>query len=369
MWCLHLRGIVGSNGQPWQSTARIRRLATTIDVQRSLRQPGFLYSVSQERNADCPMHDLNDLYYFTQVVEHGGFAPAARTLGVAKSKLSRRVAALEERLGVRLLQRSTRRFSVTEIGQEYHRHCVAMLVEAEGAQEVIDRVVSEPSGSLLLSCSPGLLQWRISAMLGRFMTECPQVRISVDATNRHVDVISEGFDLALRVRFPPVQDSDLIARTLGHDAQHIVASPALVARMPAIIHPADLSRWPSLDFGPLNRKHAWILEGPNAATAEIPLEPRLITDDLNTLRDAALAGIGIVLLPGLVVHDDIAQGRLRVVLPGWHAQAGIIQAVFPSRRGLIPAVRRLIDFLATEFENDPGPIKPSVARGKHAAAA
>ena len=295
------------------------------------------------------MNDLNDLFYFAQVVEHGGFAPAARALGLPKSRLSRRIAALEERLGVRLIQRSTRRFSVTDIGREYYRHCVAMLVEAEGAQEVIDRVKSEPGGKLLLSCPPGLLQWGLAAMLSRFMVQCPAIRIAVEATTRHVDVIGEGFDIALRVRFPPFEDSDLVVRTLGRDQQHVVASPALLARLPPVAFPADLAHLPSLDYGPTGRQHAWRLEGPDASAATIALEPRLVTDDMNLLRDAALSGVGAALLPGIVVADDIAAGRLQVVLPEWHAQAGVIQAVFPSRRGLIPAVRRLIDFLAEAF--------------------
>lgn len=307
------------------------------------------------------MNDLNDLFYFAQVVEHAGFAPAARALGLPKSRLSRRIAALEDRLGVRLIQRSTRRFSVTAIGREYHRHCLAMLSAADGAQEVIDRLASEPGGSLTLSCPPGLLQWGVAAMLARFMVKCPQVRIAVYATTRHVDVIGEGIDLALRVRFPPLEDSDLIARTLGHDEQHLVASPALLAGMSPIAIPADLSALPSLDYGPSNRNHAWRLEGPGASVASVPLKPPLVTDDMNLLRDAALSGVGAALLPSMIVADDIAAGRLRVVLPEWHASAGVIQVVFPSRRGLIPAVRRLIDFLAAAFEHDFRPVGTAVS--------
>ena len=307
------------------------------------------------------MNDLNDLFYFAQVVEHAGFASAARTLGVPKSRLSRRIAALEERLGVRLIQRSTRRFSVTDIGRAYHQHCLAMLVEAEGAQEVIDRVKSEPGGKLLLSCPSGLLQWGVAAMLSRFMAQCPQLEISVDATARHVDVIGEGIDVALRVRFPPLEDSDLVARTLGYDEQHVVASPALLAAGPPVTLPADLSALPSLDFGPSGRTHAWRLEGPAGSIASVPLNPRLITDDMNLLRAAALSGVGAALLPSMVVADDLAAGRLQVVVPQWHAQAGVIQAVFPSRRGLIPAVRSLLDFLVAAFEADPRAVRSGVS--------
>src|SRR3546814_3482073 len=143
------------------------------------------------------MRDLNDLYYFAQVVEHGGFAAAGRVLGVPKSKLSRRVALLEEQLGVRLIQRSTRRFSVTEIGQVYHRHCVAMIAEAEAAQEVIDRTSAEPQGLVRVSCTIPLMQGRVADIVSRFLADHPRVRIHVEATNRRVEVIAEGFDVAL----------------------------------------------------------------------------------------------------------------------------------------------------------------------------
>ncbi len=130
------------------------------------------------------MQDLNDLYYFVKVVEHQGFAPAGRALNMPKSKLSRRVALLEERLGVRLLQRSTRRFAVTEIGQEYHRHCQAMLVEAHAAQEVIDRMSAEPQGTVRMSCPTALLDYQLGDVLARFMAACPRVQVQLESTNR-----------------------------------------------------------------------------------------------------------------------------------------------------------------------------------------
>jgi len=170
------------------------------------------------------MQDLNDLFYFVQVVEHHGFAAAGRALGIPKSKLSRRVAMLEERLGVRLVQRSTRRFSVTELGQNYYRHCKAMLVEAEAAQELIDLTHAEPQGIVRVACPVALLHFQIGAMLARFMASHPRVQVQLDATNRRVDVIQEGYDLALRVRFPPLEDSDLVMKVLGDSPQCLVAS-------------------------------------------------------------------------------------------------------------------------------------------------
>lgn len=295
------------------------------------------------------MLDLNDLYLYVQVVDHRGFAPAGRALGIPKSRLSRRIALLEERLGARLLQRSTRSFSVTEIGQEYYRRCVAMLVEADSAQELIERAQSAPRGSVRISCPIALLNARVAPMLTRFMTQCPQVQVQLEASNRHVDVIREGFDLALRARFPPLEDSDLVARTLARSAQFLVASPECVAHQGAPRVPADLAAWPSFDLGPPQREHVWALRHVDGAKARVMHRPRLVTDDMATLRNAALAGLGVVLLPDMVVQDDLDTGRLVQLLPDWQAAPATVQVVFPSRRGLIPAVRALLDFLVEEF--------------------
>ncbi len=169
--------------------------------------------------------DLNELYYFAQVVEHGGFAPAGRALGIPKSKLSRRVALLEERLGTRLLQRSTRSFAVTEVGQRYYQHCRAMLIEAEAAEESAALAHAEPCGVVRVSCPVALLAARVGGMLGEFMRRYPQVELLVDETNRRVDVVGEGLDLAIRVRPPPLQDSELVLRTLAERRQCLVAAP------------------------------------------------------------------------------------------------------------------------------------------------
>lgn len=297
------------------------------------------------------MQDLNDLYYFVQVVEHQGFAPAGRALGLPKSRLSRRIALLEERLGVRLIQRSTRRFAVTEIGQNYYRHCQAMLVEAHAAQEVIDRVSAEPQGTVRLSCPTALLQYQLGDLLARFMAACPRVQVLLESTNRRVDVIGEGFDIAIRVRFPPLEDTDLVMRVLGDSTQRLVASPGLLQARGLVVPllPADLARLPSLDEGPPHREHAWSLVGPDGVSAVVHHTPRLVSDDRLALRLAALRGVGVLQLPTMMVREDLEQGRLVDVLPRWRPQAAIVHAVFPSRRGLLPAVRELIDFLALEF--------------------
>jgi DNA-binding transcriptional LysR family regulator len=292
--------------------------------------------------------DLNDLYYFAQVVEHGGFAAAGRALHTPKSKLSRRIALLEERLGVRLLQRSTRHFSVTEIGQEYHRHCLAMLIEAQAAREAIERTRSEPQGIVRMSCPTTLLQYRIGDLISRFMVLNPKVQVHLDATNRHVDVLGEGLDLALRVRFPPLENSDLVMRVLADSPQRLVASPELLKGRTLPLLPADLSGLPSLDWRQPG-DHLWQLEGPNGAMAEVRHQPRLISDDMTTLLQAALRGVGLVQLPCMVVEQELAQGRLLDIMPQWAPRCGVVHALFPSRRGLLPSVRGLIDFLAEQL--------------------
>jgi DNA-binding transcriptional LysR family regulator len=292
------------------------------------------------------MHDLNDLYYFASVVDHGGFAAAGRALGIQKSRLSRRVLHLEERLGVRLLNRSSRRFSVTEIGREFYDRCVAMLVEAEAAEQIVAEVQAAPRGMVRMSCPTALLSFQFSELIARFMMQNPGIQMQLESTNRRVDVIAEGFDLAIRVRFPPLEATDLIMRRLDESTQCLVASPALVTG--AVTSPADLHSLPSLDMGWPHREHIWELHHADGQVATVPHTPRLVTDDMSVLRDAAIAGAGAVQLPTIFIWDDVRTGQLVHVLPDWRPQPGIVHAVFPSRRGLLPSVRALVDFLARE---------------------
>ena len=295
------------------------------------------------------MYDLNDLYFYVQVVKHAGFAPAGRALNMPKSKLSRRISQLEERIGVRLINRSTRRFVVTEIGQIYYQHCEAMLMQAEAAQDAIDITRSEPQGSVRLSCPTGMLNFQVARLLPGYMKKYPKVKIYLESTDRTVDVLKEGFDMAIRVRFPPLEDSDLVMKVLSSSPQQLVASPELAAKYGNCILPGDLRGIPTLDWGWSQNEHQWCLEGPDGATALIPHSPCLVTDDMVTLREAALAGIGVVQLPLLIVHQDISAGTLVPVVPSWRPRAGIVHVVFPSRRGLLPSVRSFLDYLSESF--------------------
>ncbi len=297
------------------------------------------------------MQDLNDLYYFVQVVDHGGFAPAGRALGIPKSKLSRRLAMLEERLGARLIQRSTRHFAVTEIGLRYYEHCRAMLVEAEAAQEVIDVSRAEPRGVVRLTCPIALLHANVGPMLADFMAAHPFINLHLEATNRRVDVVSEAVDVAIRVRPPPLEDSDLVMRVLADRGQCLVASPGLVQQHGFAATPGELDGWPSLGLGPAHASQRWELFGPDGAQATVYHQPRFVTSDMVALRDAALAGVGVVQLPRLMLRDYLENGDLVCVVPGWEPRREIIHAVFPSRRGILPSVRLLIDFLARRFQD------------------
>ena len=296
------------------------------------------------------LHDLNDLYYFAKVVEHGGFAPAGRALGMPKSKLSRRIALLEERLGVRLIQRTTRHFSVTEIGQSFHAHCRAMLVEAEAAAEAIEVTRSEPRGVVRLTCPVALLDTVVGPMLADFLMAHPRIELHLEATNRRVDVVADGVDVALRVRPPPLQDTDLVMRVLAERSQGIVASPALLQEYGVPQDPAELSRFPSLDLGAPQDAHAWRLFGPDGEQVAIPHRPRFVTGGMLALRDAAVAGVGIVQLPMMMIDTQLADGSLVRLLPEWRPRREIVHAVFASRRGLLPSVRTLIDFLGSRFD-------------------
>ncbi|PTQ93375.1 LysR family transcriptional regulator [Nitrosomonas nitrosa] len=295
------------------------------------------------------MHDLNDLYYYVQVVDHGGFTSAGRALHLPKSKLSRRIALLEERLGVRLIHRSTRHFSVTEIGQTYYEHCKAMLIEAEAAEDAIEVTRAEPRGTVRLTCPVALLHAHVDTMLADFMLRYPRVVVHLEATNRRVDPIDEAIDLAIRVRPPPLEDSELVMRVLAERSQCIVGSPVLLKQQGIAKHPGDLIHWPSLGMGPPRQEHSWTLSGPEGEQIAIRHTPRLVTSDMIALRSAAVAGIGIVQLPTMMVREQLAQGQLARILPEWAPRREIVHVVFPSRRGVLPSVRVLIDYLAQRF--------------------
>lgn len=295
--------------------------------------------------------DLNELYLFAQVVEHGGFAAAGRAIAVPKSRLSRKVAQLEERLGVTLIHRSTRQFAVTEAGQLFYRHCAAMIAQAQAAEDAMAATRSEPQGTIRVSCPVLVVEKVLAPMIADFMIRYPKVQVRLESTNRRVDVIEEGFDMAIRVRPPPLEDSGLILRQLATHRGALVASPGLVARLGVPVTPEDIGRFETLSMTSRTGEYVIALTAPDGGIHPVRHAPRLVTDDMEALRQAALAGIGLAALPRLLVCDDIVAGRLVALLPDYELPGGLAHVVFPSRRGLIPAVRLFMDELPGAFRD------------------
>lgn len=299
------------------------------------------------------MEDLNDLYYFAEVAQRGGFSAAARVLQIPKSRLSRRIAELEQRLGARLMQRSTRRLHLTPIGEDFLARCKAMVVEAQAAQELIERGVAEPRGRLRISCPISLAQGALAQALPAFQARFPKVQVELEATNRRVDVIAEGIDIAIRARAASMQSAELVSKPLGVSRRYLVASRALVESigMPQTL--ADLQRYPTLGQTSADGRYFWKLSGPASEPGAEPVSvehhPRLVTDEMTVLREAAIAGVGLVQLPQLLCEDAVTDGRLLVLLSDWKAEQDLIHAAYFSRRQNIPAVQEFLRFLGEQI--------------------
>lgn len=307
---------------------------------------------------DGALQDLNDLYFFAAVVEHGGFSSAGRALGIPKSRLSKRIAQLEERLGVRLLQRTTRRFVVTEVGERFYGHCRAVLEEARAAQDAVDELRSEPRGMVRVSCPVSLVQSVVGHLIPDFLAQHPKMQVRLQSTDRRVDVIGEGFDVSIRVRSKLDTDATLVVRTFGQSRVLPVASPGLLDQYGRPQVPSDLSRIPALTMNEHEGAQSWELLDAEGDKVVVDIQPRLICGDFAALLECAKRGIGATLLPEFVCGPAVSRGELEVVLPEWSVPQGTMHFVYPSRRGLLPGVRAFVDFLAEKL--------PDTVRQKHA---
>jgi DNA-binding transcriptional LysR family regulator len=293
------------------------------------------------------MEDLNDIYFFAAVVQHRGFSAAARKIGVEKTRLSRRVSALEKRLGVRLLQRTTRALALTEAGQRFFERCVATVEGAQAAYDSVAELRREPVGLVRLS-SPVLLAQRCLAhALPGYMATHPKVSVFVEPTDRTVNVIEERFDIAIRAK-PVIEDvAGLVAKTLGKSQRVLVASPAFLDRYGRADSPADLPKFSTAassdDISDGGAR--WTLTSLDNRTQHIELKPRLVTSDLRVRLQAAIHGIGIALLPEQVVAAPLKERLVERVLPEWSGAKNILHLVYPTPRGMLPSVRSLIDYL------------------------
>jgi len=292
------------------------------------------------------MQDLNDLYYFSQIVEHGGFSAASRALNIPKSRLSRRMTVLEEALGMRLLQRTTRRLRLTTAGERFLHYCQEMAASARAAHDAMQHLKAEPAGSVRISCPVAIAQQMLAPALPEFLDAWPDVTVEVLVTNRRVDLISEGVDLAIRVREQLNTDAELVVRHLGSSGGCLVASPAYLTRFGTPTHPDELIRHRTLSFTEPGADPRWTLRDEADNHHAFSVAPSLVCNDFSLLVEAAERGRGIALLPTIATQDARRAGKLVELLPQWRSVDGLLHIIYPSRRGMMPAVRLLVDFLA-----------------------
>ncbi|MDQ0249631.1 DNA-binding transcriptional LysR family regulator [Sphingomonas kyeonggiensis] len=297
------------------------------------------------------MLDLNDFYYFVQVVDRGGFTAAGRTLRVPKSTLSHRIQQLERDLGVRLLNRTSRRFGMTDAGGDFYHHAVAMLREAEQAEMTIRGRLTEPTGTVRCTAGSATMQFALSDIIADFLVQYPKVNVVAHAADRTVDIVGENFDLAVRAHSDPLPDSNLVQRTLAPAPWYLFAGADYLKARGAPRTPQDLQEHPSLFMMRTGVQPLWRLRHARQQRDEIvmPLTPRLLGDDMVGLQRAAIKGLGVVALPGYICRDAVRSGALERVLPDWIAGDSTLTALIPYRQGLLPSVRAFLDHLTAEF--------------------
>jgi DNA-binding transcriptional LysR family regulator len=291
--------------------------------------------------------DLNDLAYFVHVIEHGGYSAAERVLGIPRSRLSRRVTELETQLGVRLLQRSTRRLSLTDAGELLLKHCRIMLAEAQTGVAEISQLQTSPQGKVRVSCPLTASRVLLAPLMTGFLQQYPHVRVEILVTNRTVDLYNEGIDVALRIGTKVDEAGGVVAKLIWRSVQRLVAAPILLKRHGRPRTSEDLCLLPTLDSLTQQSRHVWTLAAPDGRRIDHHHQPRLVSDDMEILRQAAIAGMGVVRLPEVICDADVTAGKLAVVLPDWSIAPHLLHAVFLSRRGLMPAVRHFIDYISS----------------------
>jgi DNA-binding transcriptional LysR family regulator len=295
------------------------------------------------------MQDLNDLFAFAKVVQHVGFSAAARALHVTKSSLSKRVARLEESYGARLIERSTRGIRVTPVGRAVYAQCEALIAAAEGAAAVAAKAIALPKGAVRVACPPGLLPNILTPILPSFLAAYPEVRLALAISNRRVDMVEEGFDVAIRVRERLETDQDAVVRQLGVNRRILVADPTHLSRRAPVCGLTDLPKGPLLTLRDEAITERWTLWNEEGAEAFLDFAPTLACSDLHMLLEATMDGLGIALLPETLARLGLSTGRLLHVLPAWRAPDSIVHMVFPSRRGMAPATRAFVEHVGKQL--------------------
>lgn len=250
---------------------------------------------------------------------------------------------------MRLLQRTTRKLSLTQVGETYLRHCQAMRDAALAASDAVAEVQTEPRGTIRVTCPVTLAQTVLGELMPQFLRNCPLVQVEMQVTNRAVNLVEEGVDVALRVRASLDESGSMVVKRLDSSRQILVASPDLLERQGTPRTLEDLQLLDSMSMSAVDGHSSLLLVGPEGKEHRLQLQPRYVVDDLLTLKFAALAGSGMCWLPDYMCQHELEQGSLVRLLPDWAPPQGIVHAVFPSRRGLAPAVRHFLDFLGEQM--------------------
>ena len=297
------------------------------------------------------MDTLGDMTAFVRVVEARTFTAAAQRLGWSKSVVSRRLAELEERLGARLLNRSTRRLSLTEAGRAYYDRCVRILADIEETEASVASLHAEPRGQLSINAPMSFGMLHLPSAIAEFMASYPEVGVDLVLNDRFVDLIDEGYDLALRIG--TLADSALYARKLAACRRVLAASPDYLAHHGEPRHPGDLAHHECLVYSMNSNADIWRLTGPDGQQINARIAGRLSANNGDVLRDVAVAGGGIVLSPTFLICDQLAVGSLVPVLTSYGPSDIPLHAVYPHNRHLSAKVRAFVDFLAARFAPDP----------------
>ncbi len=290
------------------------------------------------------MLNLNDLRLFVQAVDSGGFTAAGRRAGIPKSTVSKRIAELEASLGARLIHRTSRRFALTDIGHGFYDHARAAVIEAETAEGLVRSRLAEPSGTVRITAAVPVVQFHLADRLPLLAEALPRVRVELHATDRFVDLVEEGFDIAVRSHFAPLPDSSMVQRLLAVERVVPVASPAYLARRGVPGHPSALGEHDALLTG--RSAGTWRLDDGAGTVVAVTPRPRLVADESVALLRTAAAGLGVACLPERICRDAVDSGALIRILPGWSAGTVTTTLLMPHRRGLLPSVRAVVDFLA-----------------------
>jgi DNA-binding transcriptional LysR family regulator len=283
---------------------------------------------------------------FARVVDSGSFTGAAGQLGLSPSAVSKQVSRLEERLGVRLLNRTTRRLGLTEVGALYYERCTRILEEIAEAERAVSDTQAMPRGLVRLSVPVSFGQSQVAPLLPGFLTRYPEVRISVTAQDREVDLIEEGFDLAVRIA--PLRDTSMIARRLTSNRRVVCATAEYFARHPPPLTPEELIHHNCLINPAYSPQRSWSFKRLERQFA-VQVHGNLEFTSPPALREAALRGLGIVLLPAYVVREDLRAGRLQEVLSDSISEDPDVYLVYPHARHLSSKVRVFADFLLERF--------------------